>query len=467
MKIIDLSEHTDQKIYSLDYLESGLLESEKNLLRQFLESKEQNIIDIKPLGDDAPSALKVEKNLGHDFNSRASIKISTTYFVGVDWLIPGILAIRVIPKLDNKLYQIDILKMLQQALLGAQSTPEIEDLLTIHLRQRSIDDSNNTPELLLFLITEFLHICTNIVQKGLRNDFYSKTEQLRYKVKGKILLSRTIANLRPGTESTFTCETQNFGIDIPINRFLKHVLKTCIDYLENQCSLQFDELICLARKSLPAFSMVGDEIDIKKIKPIKSNPIFRDYKTAVDIGKKILSTESIGYNKTKKTTPPYWINMAKLFELYVLGKLRSSPSNIFRIEYQKHINYQIPDFLCQSNNTIFDCFIADAKYKPKYSEISILMTDARQLAGYARLVGVMKLFSRWGKTGDPLKIPCLIIYSNQSSGNGGPLDLTKAEKIPAYSDFYKIGIKLPEREIKTTNDADAAQTSTPPQPLPH
>ena len=76
--------------------------------------------------------------------------------------------------------------------------------------------------------------------------------------------------------------------------------------------------------SLPAFEQV-DTITQKHLQiHVKKNIFYEEYEEVIKIGGYILKRFSFNLNKTSTkntTTPPFWIDMSKLFELYVFSKM--------------------------------------------------------------------------------------------------------------------------------------------------
>ena len=68
----------------------------------------------------------------------------------------------------------------------------------------------------------------------------------------------------------------------------------------------------------PIFELISDDLKETKLKHIKYNPFYREYKDALQIGNHILKRFAYNITQTseqKITTPPFWIDMPKLFEL--------------------------------------------------------------------------------------------------------------------------------------------------------
>ncbi|NHQ72821.1 hypothetical protein HAP39_20365 [Elizabethkingia miricola] len=93
-------------------------------------------------------------------------------------------------------------------------------------------------------------------------------------------------------------------------------------------------------------------------------------------------------NKDKSLHPPFWIDMSKLFELYVFKKLGERFPLDGEVKYHQKHNRQEPDFILNTKNGIQA--VVDAKYKPRYQTGNPSIDDARQLAGYTRLNSIYK-----------------------------------------------------------------------------
>ena len=79
------------------------------------------------------------------------------------------------------------------------------------------------------------------------------------------------------------------------------------------------------RQIKPYFERVSDEISVKSMRTFKGNPVYKEYYTAVEYAQLLLRRFSYDITlagKKEIVTPPFWIDMSKLFELYVFGKLK-------------------------------------------------------------------------------------------------------------------------------------------------
>ena len=192
----------------------------------------------------------------------------------------------------------------------------------------------------------------------------------------------------------------------------------------------------------PSFEHIGTDSNLQEIRNYKHNPFFKEYKEAIKIGQQILKRFSYNITKTtneKLSTPPFWIDMPKMFELYVYAQLlKDNPElNADNFNYQFSTNGNALDFLiCISDKKI----VVDTKYKLKYN-YSQIHEDIRQVAGYARL---NKVRNQSPKSSD--EVPCLIIYPKPIETEVNTklvLNNLPVEKINAYHKVCKIGINLP------------------------
>ena len=142
-------------------------------------------------------------------------------------------------------------------------------------------------------------------------------------------------------------------------------------------------------------------------------------------------------------TPPFWIDMSKLFELYVFHHLRKVFTGKHEVRYHVNANYQELDYLLKPE-LWKSPYVIDAKYKPRYKESNITKEDAREVAGYARLSKVYSLLGLDEETSLPIK--CLIVYPDQEQEECFSFNRVKEpvfDRIPGYVRMYKVGIKLP------------------------
>ncbi|MEK6507414.1 5-methylcytosine restriction system specificity protein McrC [Myroides sp. C4067] len=421
--------------------------------------------------------------------------LQADYYVGLDWLIEGKKYVQVEPKINDAIptafdkqvnttdedrskikdqekqlkesieesstdyREIDYLRMLLTVYSGQVEEKYLNDIITIYWEEDKISIEQTQDRLTPFLIVQFLQLLKKIVRKGLKKSYYKVQENLNGRVKGKILIGQQLKqNVFKNRMTSTVCEYQVFGTDNVENRFLKKVLRFVSSYVNNRSDLfdsnkQFiQELINYCR---PAFELIGDEVEMHQLKHLKVNTFFKEYKEAVKIGQYIL--KRFAYNITKTTeekieTPPFWIDMPRLFELYVYHQLlKANPEYRCNLHYQFSTYGNALDLLISTKESRM---VVDMKYKLHYKHGHI-HEDIRQVSGYARLNRVRKECN----VSDDSNINCVIIFPKVGNADlkdyslKNIAELLKIEKgkeseeseysIKPYYKVYKLGVALP------------------------
>lgn len=261
-----------------------------------------------------------------DANGQPCFKFQTSYFIGLDWIGQSKLPVYVAPKIDSEIAELDYMALLTTALQNIDDPKHLKGLFTIDFEAVRIPISQQEDLLSPLLYVQFLQLCKTIVKKGLKKSYYRVQKNLQSKVKGKVLVNQTIKkNHLKGRLLNVFCEYDEFGVDILENRFLKRVFL----HILKQPSLtrimgenNFELLINYIR---PAFHLVSSDAEERDLPHIKLNPMYKEYQEAIRIGKLILKKESYNIKSDGSQTilsPPFWIDMSKLFELYVFQKLK-------------------------------------------------------------------------------------------------------------------------------------------------
>lgn len=395
-------------------------------------------------GDNKNYCFKIsynEKNSGF-------YQFETSYFVGVDWIVEKELPIYVKPKLDTETSEVDYLKMLLDVLKEPENYSHLQELCEIRFDKPSIPIQQEMDLLSPLLLAQYLNILKIIVQKGLKKSYYAVTKNLNAKVKGKVLVNETIRKNHFNNKILSNyCQYTEFGINSIENKVLKKALMFSIASIQNLNGIDISPILALSQYIQPAFSNVDNEVNVDELKAIKPNNIYREYEIALKFAKLIL--KRYGYNisnvnSEKINTPPFWIDMSKLFELYVFSKLKERFTKHKEVTYHKKFNYLEPDFIVKTGDGTYK-MIVDAKYKPQYKDGKVSTEDIRQISGYARL----KKIYTYLNLDEEKVIDCLVIYSNQEAGRMDFKDVElKMDMEKEYVNFYKIGIELPH---KTSN----------------
>lgn len=476
---IILKEHVSRKLTITD--EKSLFESERE---KHLFCSSDQLIEILQ--------RTFKKERGKEYFcfkkhlSEKEITLTSDYYVGVDWLTKDKgRYIQVEPKLNSKVvesfervserdneniseneeeewnkkakeeietsskdYEIDVIGMLMQIMAHPEVSKHTNNLLLIDWEDKEIEITQKQDLLTPFLVVQFLNLLKEITRKGLKKSYYKKQENLRNRVKGKILVGEQIKqNIFKNRLTNTICEYQVFGEDSLENRFLNKVFIFCTNYVENH-NIYFkgkNDISWFINYIRPSFEHIGTDINLQEIRNYKHNPFFKEYKEAIKIGQQILKRFSYNITKTteeKISTPPFWIDMPKMFELYVYAQfLKDNPElQAKNFNYQFSTNGNALDFLiCTSDKKI----VVDTKYKLKYN-YSQIHEDIRQVAGYARLKKVRDEVGLQANNNE--EISCLIIYPKPIGSEVNTklvMDLLLVEKINAYHEVYKIGINLP------------------------
>ncbi|MCD1118116.1 McrC family protein [Chryseobacterium turcicum] len=435
-----------------------------------------------------PRKFKTERGKDyHCFSCKISeneVVLNSDYFVGLDWLTKD-RYLHVEPKLnfcvaetfeeaiknenenisddgiekfnknteqkvkkEDSLKEVDVIAMLMKIMSHREVAKETDKLLLIDWESTEIEIEQKQDLLTPFLVVKFLKLLQDIARKGLKKSYYKVQESLRSRVKGKILIGQQIKqNVFKNRLTNTVCEYEVFGENSVENRFLKKVFLFCTQYVENNeyYFKNVNDISWMINYIRPTFEHISSEVDIQEIKYLKHNPFFKEYKEAIKIGQQILKRFSYNITRTtseKISTPPFWIDMPKMFELYVYSKfLEENPSlsaSHFNYQFSTHGN-SLDFLIC----TEYTKIVVDTKYKLKYN-YSQIHQDIRQVAGYARLNKVREKL----KYSDNEEIPCLIIYPKPIENNENDNERLRIEnllitEIGAYHKVFKLGISLP------------------------
>ncbi|WP_197285485.1 hypothetical protein [Pedobacter sp. R20-19] len=401
-------------------------------------------------------SLKLSKE-----NEEHQCSITSSYYIGLDRFSKLKLPVYIQPKLNNENHQLNYIKMLLEALKEPENFDHLEGLVLVKFDDPWIEIENElSPELTPFLIAQFLVTVKLLLKKGLKKSYYPKTENLSGRVKGKILVGRQIKeNVLKNRLIQTICQYQEFGFDTEANQFLKYVLSILphhFDYFDTKGSirLNLEELwdFCQA-----GFQQVGTRA-FSKLKYQENNPFYKQYNLAIQFGNQILALHDYNIARNAKQAtcmhPPFWIDMSKLFELYVFKKLRAKFKDDNAVVYHQKYHQQELDFIINANG--FKA-VVDTKYKPRYAYGNPSMEDARQLSGYTRLNKVYKELY----INDNSLIPAYLIYPSnlpavaekdglesedvfeEPAESSDQLLKGKARKSTMYRELYLQEITLP------------------------
>jgi 5-methylcytosine-specific restriction enzyme subunit McrC len=382
---------------------------------------------------------------GEDFH------LNTSYCIGVDWIDKNN-AIYIEPKLNTKnknkvaeIVEINYLEMFFASLPNIKTQNDLDELFEIRWDKKEIEIHQTKDLLTPLLVIQYLYLLKIIVRKGLKKSYYKVEHNLNSKVKGKVLVGQTIKqNILKNKQLNTYCRYDEFGENGLENRLLKKALVFIKLYLPAFKNINTNDFTSdLFNFITPAFENVSEEINLNDIKYAKPNAFYKEYSEAMRLAKLII--KRFGYNITnveKETisTPPFWIDMSKLFEYYVLGLLKRQYPKTGEVKFQVncHNSHEI-DFLLNSGELKL---VIDAKYKPKYKyKKGLDKEDFRQISGYARL---KKVYDELKQNNYNKNIDCLVIYPDlEIQKNDLSNLLIDMRKINKYIGFYKIGVNLP------------------------
>ena len=363
---------------------------------------------------------------------------SVSYYIGIDWLKDADY-ILVKPKIAD----LDYIKMFMRCLKHPEISQYVKNIYHFDFQKPKITPNTQIEmDFNLFLIAHFLELVERIVRQGLKKNYIQIEENLSSKIKGKIIWSQQIKkNIAGKREDRVFCRYQEYSVNCLENRLLKKTLLMVQCYLKHFDKTQVKPLIQQQNRLLNALEAVSDDISYQQMKMLKVNSLYKEYVEAIDLAKKIMSKFGYSFANTdskekQKEMSPFWIDMSKLFELYVYSLLRDEYGKT--ILYQYHGKYGNVDFLKTDQKLIIDTkykeiYCEDGKYNPD---------DIRQLSGYARDWGVLKKLEI---NSDNEVVDCVIIFPNKQSSTVFQNRNLQETPIAQFTKFWKCSIKLPQK----------------------
>lgn len=381
-----------------------------------------------------PDFLKEPKYLGIS-NWIAS------YYIGAAWLVSDELAVVVTPKVPD----IDFIQMFLSALeIDTQKESNyFAQCYGIQFDEPQIETHEELNQLTPLLVLHFLSLLERLVKHGLKKDYLLHEENLKAKVKGRILFGKHLkTNVFQQRSDRMYCQYQEYTDDIPENRLLKKALLFSERILDRCDSLkrqsQYPDLQLRLNRLKASFSHISDDIEPYQVQKLSSNKLFKGYKEAIRVAKMILRRFDYSIREAgseQHSTPPFWIDMARLYEMWVLCRLQKNAVNPIMFQVAGFYGRQVADFVIREENLILD-----AKYKPKYVEDWVDIDDIRELSGNAR---DDRLLPNLQEDYSPR---CIILYPGNTDELKPESDVLfeqQGRKIPHYRNFYKISVPLP------------------------
>ena len=388
-----------------------------------------------------------------------------SYYIGATWLTPdgnvdeNTKAVVVVPRID-----IDFIEMFISALNFTSSSEYFVKFYGIDFDAPQIKTDQARNHLTPLLIIHFLSVMKALVKHGLRKGYVWRERNLN-KVKGRMMLTKHLQkNVFSKREDRNFCRFQEYTEDIFENRLLKKTLLFVESAMNNTPAMKAHSMFSSLQLDInhlkSALSNVSSDVESDQVKQFHSSKLFREYSEAIKLARMILRRYDYSIQATSEeqhSTPPFWIDMARLYEVYVYSKL----AEVYGTE---NILFQVPghgktavDFV-----KLDEHLIMDTKYKPRYqSGDQKMIDDIREISGYARDIKILKRFEE--EPDESIEeVKCIIIYpviqpditDNGSYGEerepehdisffpAGKL-LPSCTKIKYFRNFYKISVPLP------------------------
>lgn len=366
---------------------------------------------------------------------------TASHFIGAAWLIPDELAVVVTPKMPD----VDFVQMFLAALeVDTQKESDyFAQCYGIQFDEPQIETYEELNQLTPLLVLHFISLLERLVKHGLKKDYLLHEENLKAKVKGRILFGKHLkTNVFQQRSDHIYCQYQEYTEDIPENRLLKKALLFSERILDRCDSLkrqsQYPDVQLRLNRLKASFSHISDDIEPYQVQKLSSNKLFKGYKEAIKVAKMILRRFDYSIREASSEqhfTPPFWIDMARLYEMWVLCKLQKCSINPVLFQEFGFYGRQVADFVIREENLILD-----AKYKPKYMEDWVDIDDIRELSGNAR---DERLLPNLPEDYTPR---CIILYPGNTDELKSESDILfeqQGRKIPHYRNFYKISVPLP------------------------
>ncbi len=227
----------------------------------------------------------------------------------------------------------------------------------------------------LFLIAQFLYELKKLCERYLRRQFPKVEDNLRGRVKGKILIRENLrANACRGRLDQVFCSFHIHSLDTRENQILKAALEVSEAYLATR-GFRMPALWSLARFCRSSLAEVRSRrIQPEDFKGLRLSGLMKPYQEPIQLARIILTRIANEPNPSKWESKevdvfPYAINMYQLFERYCEVLLRSGdmgwkPDNLWPGDHDLGEDFKVrPDFLIVKDG---EGIVADAKYKPNW-----------------------------------------------------------------------------------------------------
>lgn len=367
--------------------------------------------------------------------------LCASYYIGADWLTPehGVV---VLPKMER----LDYITMFMDALEFAPSAEYFNKFYGINFCAPQIECGALNSILTPLIALQFLTAVKHLIHRGIKRGYVHKEENLKGKIKGKICISqhfsKNISNMR---QDRIYCSYKEFIPDIPENRLIKRALiftKQMFSSLPGFSKHSMSRSVWkMLNDSMTAFQDVSDDSGGYSHIAAHRNKLYRHYEAPLKLARQILRRYDYSLHKLRNEpnlVPPFWIDMSRLYEVFIYSKLRQQYDGI--IKFQVAGNYRTAaDFVLPQKKLIID-----TKYKPG---AGVNIDDIRQISGYARDEKILREIN----PSDIDFIPdCLLIYPEEEEKLQGSSTIEDCQicnnwsKVSGFHRFFKICVPLPQ-----------------------
>ncbi len=367
-----------------------------------------------------------------------------SFKIGAEW-IDDHQALVVTTK--SRMENIDFLGMFMTCFTSNLALDSFSEIYSIDLDKPAIEAPSLRNVMSLLMIVHFIGVVGRI--KSLKRGYVHYSENMK-KVKGRInILKNERLNIAAKRYDRVFCDYDEYTADIPENRLIKKALLFSRQFvnLSSQSYSSQTRLKQMINRAVAMFEQVSDDVEIRDVRQIRANKLFKEYREAIRLAKLILRHFDYSISKMsgkEATVTPFTIDMSLLYEHYVYGLLHAAYGN--EIKYQASSLRGKPDFLYLHKG---GQAILDTKYIPKFEKSPIDTDIVRQLSGYSRDLGIMhQLGYEDLEENSPIPpVPCVIIYPKEGSGVSNPFIGAEPYelygKVAGLLHFYKICVPLP------------------------
>lgn len=372
----------------------------------------------------------------HKFNGRWTFG----YYIGLDYLDED----NIHPVwVQSKFEGLDCWAMFKKCLEHHETNRYMPKAYDIRYKKPWIEiGAEKSRDFLILILYHYASLLKSLVKRQLVKSYVNRTENLKGKIKGKIMLARHFKkNAANNRHDRMYCSFDEYTVDCPANRLLHSAIKICMKYgkrIENK--LLYKEFSYIESY----FQNIGYITGSAELSKAKTNSLFFEYKEALRIANIIYRLKSYSEDsKSEKMTlkiPPFVIDMPMLFELYAFAKMKDARLDV---TYQRHGHYGAVDFLIHDER---NPIIVDAKYKKNYMDDKYVIDDIRQVAGYARDIRILdELYGKKNEGRYEMVPQCLIISPKPGNRNE---EIILDEKTPIYqfNKFYKYALSVPQKD---------------------